>query len=94
MIRPVKIEPKDNYKIWLCYSDQTEGIVDLSYLVDHGVFKSLKDKDFFETVRITDAGSIAWGDDIELCPDSLYLKITGKNKEDFLPGLKSLPADA
>jgi len=94
MIRPIKVEPLDNYKIRVCFTDQSEGVVDLSHLIDRGVFKALKDRDFFKSVRITDAGSVAWGDDIELCPDALYLKITGKKSEDVLPGLKSLPANA
>ena len=94
MIRPIKVEPRDNYKIWLCYNDQGEGIVDLAHLIDRGVFKALKNRDFFKSVRITNAGSVAWGDVIELCPDALYLKITDKKRKEVLPGLKSLPTDA
>jgi len=94
MIRPIKVKPQDNYKIWVCFNDQSEGVADLSHLINRGVFRALKNREFFKSVRITEAGSVAWGDDIELCPDALYLKITGNKREDVLPGLKSLPADA
>ncbi len=94
MIRPTEIEARDNYSIWLRYSDQSEGIVDLSDLIEKGVFRKLKDRDIFKAVYISDSGSIAWEDEIELCPDSLYMKITGKKAEEVLPGLESLSADA
>ena len=94
MIRPVEIQARDNYKIWLRYSDHSEGIVDLAYLIDRGAFKALKNKDFFESVYINEFGSIAWGDEIELCPDALYLKITGKEIEDIMPGFKKYASNA
>ncbi len=94
MIRPIEVQARGQYTIWLRYSDQSEGTVDLSYLIDRGVFKSLKKRDVFESVFITESGSVAWGDDIELCPDALYMKITGKKLEDVLPGLKTSASNA
>ena len=58
---------------------QIEKSVDLSYRADHGVFKAWNDKSFFDAVRISESGAIAWGDDIELCPDALYVRVSGKN---------------
>ena len=29
-----------------------------------------------------------WGDQIDLCPDSLYLRATGKKPEDVFPALR------
>ena len=94
MIRPIEVQARGQYTIWLRYSDQSEGTVDLSYLIDRGVFKTLKKRDVFESVFITESGSVAWGDDIELCPDALYMKITGKKLEDVLPGLKTSASNA
>ena len=45
----------------------------------NGVFKVWNDHKCFEMVRITSYGAIAWGDDIELCPDALYMQLTGKS---------------
>ncbi|MCY4379710.1 MAG: DUF2442 domain-containing protein [Candidatus Dadabacteria bacterium] len=79
MIRATEIEPRDGYRIWLSYSDGTAGEINLSHLAGHGVFKAWNDRKCFEMVRITPYGAIAWGDDIELCPDALYMRLTGKS---------------
>lgn len=79
MIRVTQIEARDGYRIWLSYSDGTAGEINLSHLVGHGVFKAWNDCKCFEMVHITSHGAIAWGDDIELCPDALYMRLTGKS---------------
>ena len=78
MIRPTEVEPRDGYRIWLSYSDGTTGEINLSHLAGHGVFKVWNDRNCFEAVHITSYGAIAWGKDIELCPDALYIRLTGK----------------
>ncbi len=83
LVRPTAVEPREGYRIWLRYDDGTVGEVDLSHLVGRGVFKSWDERDFFEAVRITSAGGIAWGEDVELCPDALYLQLTGKSISDL-----------
>ena len=72
MIRPTEVEPRDGFRIWLRYQDGTMGEIDLSHLVGRGVFKAWNERACFETVRIAPAGGIAWGDEIELCPDDLW----------------------
>ena len=79
MIRPTEVEPRDGCRIWLSYSDGTAGEINLSHLAGHGVFKAWNDRKCFKTVRITSYGTIAWGNDIELCPDALYMRLTGKS---------------
>lgn len=37
-IRPTAVEPRDGYRLWLCYSDGSAGEVDLSHLAGRGVF--------------------------------------------------------
>ena len=77
LIRPTAVEPREGYCIWLRYSDGTAGEINLAHLARFGVFKAWESCGSFETVRITPDGGIAWGDDIELCPDALYLQLTG-----------------
>ena len=77
-IKPTKVEPRDGYSIWLCYSDGTSGEIDLSHLAGDGVFKIWNDRDCFEAVYITPYGAVTWGKGIELCPDALYMQLTGK----------------
>ena len=59
-----------------------------------GVFALWDDYDAFHQVRIGPTGELAWGDQIDLCPDALYLKVTGRRPEDVFPGLKQERVDA
>ena len=88
-IRPVDVKALDAYRIWLRYSDGSAGVVDLSDLVGRGVFAAWNDPRFFKEVRLGQAGAVAWGEDIELCPDALYMQLTGKPLEEVIPGLAS-----
>lgn len=83
----VEAKALPEYRLHLRYADGTEGDVDVSRLVGRGVFKAWKDPGVFESVRIGDAGDLMWGDDIDLCADKLYLKLTNQEPEDIFPGL-------
>ena len=78
----------DDYKLDLTFDDGQSGIVDLSSQVGKGVFAAWNDPAVFESVRIGPSGELLWGDDIDLCADSLYLEVTGKRPEDIFPALK------
>lgn len=87
MYKPIEVKPLSGYKIWLKYSDGTSGEVDLSHLAGKGVFKYWDNYDNFRRVTIGENGEIAWSEEIDLCPDSLYLKIAGKTAEELFTGL-------
>ena len=89
MLKPIEIRALPGYKLWLRYSDGVTGVVDLSYLVGQGVFSAWNDPSAFEKVRLGEHGAVEWSNDIDLCPDALYLRITGKTPEDLFPNLKS-----
>ena len=82
------------YRLELEFDDGVSGTVDLSDLVGKGVFELWRDRRAFEQVRIGSSGELAWGDQIDLCPDALYLKVTGKKPEDVFPALRSQAAHA
>jgi len=94
MIRPLAVKALPGYRLWLRYSDGAEGEVDLSDLARRGVFKAWEDKAFFEAVTIDEAGAVAWGEGIDLCPDALYLRLTGKAPDDLFPNLRPVKTDA
>ena len=87
MIKPVAVKALPNYRVYVEFSDGVEGEVDLSELVGQGVFEAWKDVRTFETVHIGPGRQIQWNDDIELCPDALYLRLTGKTPEELFPEL-------
>ena len=89
MFKIVEVKPLQGYRLWLRYEDGVEGEVDLSDIAGRGVFAAWNERGFFESVRIDESGALAWGDQLDLCPDALYLRLTGKTPEEVLPKLKS-----
>lgn len=94
MKRILSVEPLAGHKLKLRYDDGVEGVVDLSAEVGKGVFKAWENPEFFQRVRIGDFGQVEWPDEIDLCPDALYLKITGKSLEEVFPGWRTEEANA
>ena len=92
--RPVEVRPLGKYRVWLRYDDGVEGQVDLADLAGRGVFRAWEDPEFFAAVRIGAHGEIAWSEDIDLCPDAIYLRLTGKTPEQLFPNLRKVEADA
>jgi Protein of unknown function (DUF2442) len=90
MPTPIKVKPLEHYRLWLQYSDGVEGVVDLSDLAGHGVFAIWNDYAAFEQVYIGPSGEIAWSDQVDMCPDAMYLRLTGKRPEDIFPKLREL----
>jgi hypothetical protein len=88
MIRPTSVRALPNYRLYLEFSDGTKGEVDLSDLADNDVFAAWNDNAFFQKAHIGAHREIKWNDDIELCADSLYLKLTGKSPEELFPKLR------
>lgn len=92
--RPVEVKALPGFQIWLRYSDGTSGVVNLSDLAGRGVFRAWDDVDFFNSVHIGPHGAIAWGHHIDICPDAMYLRLTGKSPEELFPALRAIHADA
>lgn len=92
--KPVAIKALPNYRIWLQYSDGAAGEVDLSHLAGKGVFRSWDEAESFHKVHISASGAVAWSEEIELCPDALYLKLTGKSVGDLFPTSQSATSHA
>ena len=89
---PLEVRPLDRYRLWVKYSDGTEGVADLSDLAGKGVFALWNDYEEFKKVHIGASGEIAWSEQIDMCADAIYLKITGKKPEDLFPRLRDLTA--
>lgn len=90
----VEVAPKENFQLFLRYDDGVSGIVDLSFLAGRGVFSRWLEPGVFEAVTLAQAGNPAWPGGIDLCPDALYMRLTGKRPEEVFPSLSHLPAHA
>ena len=78
----------EGYHLKLTFDDGKNGTVDVSPLVGKGVFSCWQDREVFERVQIGTSGELLWGDQVDLCPDALYLKMTGVRVEDLFPAAK------
>lgn len=91
MKRISKVKVLPGYRLELEFDDGVSGTVDLSEAVGKGVFVLWCDQLAFDRVRIGLFGELLWDDRIDLCPDALYLKMTGKKPEDIFPALRNQP---
>ena len=71
MRKVIKFRPLENYKLELTFDNNVAKIKDMKPHLNEGVFKRLKNKEIFDSVRIN-FGTISWDDDIDLCADYLY----------------------
>ncbi|MCY4665076.1 MAG: DUF2442 domain-containing protein [Acidimicrobiaceae bacterium] len=83
----VELEVREPCRIWVRFDDGAAGVVDLSDSAAlDGIFSQWSDEDFWRSAHIvTDSGAVAWGDgsEVDVCPLSLYLDVTGQAFEDL-----------
>ena len=72
MIYIKEVKPLDDYKILLTFSNDEIRIFDVKPLLEKPVYKVLNDKILFNKVHIIYGYTIAWNDELDMCPDSLY----------------------
>lgn len=94
MRRITKVKVLPEYRLELEFDDGVCGAVDLSEAVGKGVFALWRDPLAFDQVRIGSSGELVWSDRIDLCPDALYLEVTGKKPQDLFPALRDQPTHA
>lgn len=68
-----KATPGDDYTLLLIFTNGEKGIYDCSHLLDFGVFRELKDKNYFKKVRVNH-GTVVWPHEQDICPDTLYIE--------------------
>jgi len=94
VFKPIEVKALPGYRLYLRYADGVEGEIDLSHLVGKGVFALWSDPKTFEHATIGTSGQICWGDRVDLCPDAIYLQITGKSPEAVFPNLAQVKTKA
>ena len=82
MLKIVKVEPKESYRLDIRFSDGLEGEVDLSDLVGKGVFASWNDAKYFAKVTIDpETHTLCWPGGLDLAPDALYEDLQKKSNK-------------
>lgn len=82
----VAAEYLDGYRLALTFADGRSGVVDLSrHVRAGGVFTRLADVHIFKQFSINpDFGTICWGDDLDIAPETLYYEVAGVPSADML----------
>ncbi|MDR0872855.1 MAG: DUF2442 domain-containing protein [Prevotellaceae bacterium] len=65
------VKPLNDYLLALTFKNEEKRCFDMKPLLDIGVFRSLKDTEMFNTVRVC-FDSIAWANDVDIAPETLY----------------------
>jgi hypothetical protein len=76
--RVKQVRPNPDYSITLLFDNGEERIFDMKPYLDRGVFKELKDKKIFNSVKPF-LGSVCWENGQDLCPDTLYTDSTNRS---------------
>lgn len=93
-MRVLEAKPLAGFRLFLRFEDGTAGDVDLSSYAGKGVFAAWLQSGIFEQASVTPAGAVEWPGDLDLCPDALYMQLTGKTPEDLFPALREPLAHA
>ncbi len=73
----LNVQYQDGYTLKVHFEDGTKGEIDLTELVQMGVFIPLKDVALFKNVYST-GYSIAWSDNLEIDALNVYFQLTNK----------------
>ena len=90
----IEVVPEENFRLFLRYDDGACGVVDLSSFAGKGVFAKWLEPGFFQQVQLAAPGHPEWPGGLDLCPDALYMQLTGKSPEEVFPMLNHLPVHA
>lgn len=81
----VKARASGRYLVWVEYENGEAGMADLTDLAESPSFRSWKDERFFETVR-PDGDTLAWGDgEVDIAPETVYMRVTGVDLDKVFP---------
>lgn len=75
------IQPRGAHRLWLRFSDGTEGIVNLDeHMSFDGVFAPFADPEAFASAYVS-LGTVAWSPQADIDPVVLYRWLKGKRVE-------------
>jgi hypothetical protein len=62
----------EGYKLRVEFNNGECGIYDCTSLLEFGVFRELKNIQYFKKASVSD-GTVVWPHEQDICPDTLYL---------------------
>jgi hypothetical protein len=71
-----EVKYKKGYTIWIAFSNNKSGEIDLTKKLWGKVFEPLKDKKLFQQVQLNkELGTITWPNGADLAPEALYKEV-------------------
>ena len=77
------VEPTDDYRLRLTFTNGEIGVFNCSHLVNVGVFREFQEIAYFMRASVAH-GTVVWPNEQDICPDTLYedsIKLTSNNAE-------------
>lgn len=76
LVDVLRLRPLDGYRLWLRFTDGSEGVRDLTGIIAEGgvMVEPLKSKDFFDRVFV-EMGAPTWPNGFDLDPTNLYIEL-------------------
>ena len=91
-MKAVELKALPHYKLFLSFDDGVCGTIDLSSMVEKGIFQGLKDEASFNKVYLT-GYSIAWSGELEIDLLSVYAELAKRKPEEFMSANSQYAAD-
>lgn len=80
--RVVEVTSLDGYRLRILFNNGERRIFDVSPYITYPAFKRLANIAYFSLVR-PDHGTVVWPDDIDFCPDTVYLESVCEKPEPY-----------
>lgn len=74
MVKVIDIQPKDLCQIRVTLSNGKQGVFDVSPYLEKGIFKELKDENYFQKAKIS-FGSIVWPNSQDFSADTIEYEL-------------------
>jgi len=75
MRKVVAVRANDDFSLDLKFDDGSVRRFDVTPYLEYGIFKELKDKNYFERVKVA-FGTVQWPNEQDISPETLYLEST------------------
>lgn len=78
------VQPLENFRLRLTFVNGEKRLFDVSPYLVYPAFKRLANPAFF-SLGHAGHGTVVWPDNIDLCPDTLYLDSVKERQEGYSP---------
>ena len=75
MRKVVEVRANDDYSLDLKFDDGSIRRFDVKPYFEYGIFKELKDKDYFKRVKVA-FGTVQWPNEQDISSETIYLEST------------------